>query len=453
MARSRIRLLADQAHRARRIASTFGRIYLGIKANQWAARRVPPQEMKARWSRFNRRSAEAIFKLAVELRGLVLKGCQFIGSRSDVLPPEYIEVLSKLQDRVPARPFSEIRAVVERELGMPLSEAFSEFDEQSVASASLAQVHRAKLQDGRDVAVKVQYPEIRDLVHSDLSNLRALFRAVGVIERGFDLMPLIGELSEHMPRELDFCSEGINAERVAGFFEGRADLSVPQIHWDLTTTRVLVSDFVEGIKISDRSALERAGIEPSSVMQTLLEAYCEQILVEGFFHADPHPGNLMVLPPGEDDCPATVVFLDFGLAKELPPAFRQSTVQFAGALLQGDAKAMGNALVKLGFKTRTNSAEALQSIAWILLDMAKRLRNQTYVDPEVVREAGEELPRLIRENPVVRVPEHLILLGRVIGLLSGLGQTLGAKLDMLETILPYALGVSPREASGRNSHE
>ena len=167
----------------------------------------------------------------------------------------------------------------------------------------------------------------------------------------------------------------------------------------------------------------------------------------------PIPGNLMVLPPGEDDCPATVVFLDFGLAKELPPAFRQSTVQFAGALLQGDAKAMGNALVKLGFKTRTNSAEALQSIAWILLDMAKRLRNQTYVDPEVVREAGEELPRLIRENPVVRVPEHLILLGRVIGLLSGLGQTLGAKLDMLETILPYALGVSPREASGRNSHE
>ena len=453
MARSRIRLLADQAHRARRITSTFGRIYLGIKANQWTARRVPPQEMQWRWKRFNRRSAEAILELAVELRGLVLKGCQFIGSRSDVLPPEYIEVLSKLQDRVPPRPFSEIRAVVEREFGMPLDQAFSEFAEESVASASLAQVHRAKLHDGRDVAVKVQYPEIHDLVKSDLSNLRTLFRAVGVFERDFDLMPLIGELSEHMPKELDFCNEGINAERVAGFFEEWTDLTVPKIHWDFTTTRILVSDFVDGIKISDRQALEEAGIEPSTVMQSLLEAYCEQILVEGFFHADPHPGNLLVLPPVEEDSPATIVFIDFGLAKELPPAFRESVVQFAGALLQGDAKAMGEALVKLGFETRKDSAEALQSIASILLDVAKRLRNQTYVDPDVVREAGQELPRLIRENPIVRIPEHLVLVGRVVGLLSGLGETLGAKLDMLQTILPYAAGISPRTAARRNSHE
>jgi len=409
--------------------------------------------MQWRWKRFNRRSAEAILELAVELRGLVLKGCQFIGSRSDVLPPEYIEVLSKLQDRVPPRPFSEIRAVVEREFGMPLDQAFSEFAEESVASASLAQVHRAKLHDGRDVAVKVQYPEIHDLVKSDLSNLRTLFRAVGVFERDFDLMPLIGELSEHMPKELDFCNEGINAERVAGFFEEWTDLTVPKIHWDFTTTRILVSDFVDGIKISDRQALEEAGIEPSTVMQSLLEAYCEQILVEGFFHADPHPGNLLVLPPVEEDSPATIVFIDFGLAKELPPAFRESVVQFAGALLQGDAKAMGEALVKLGFETRKDSAEALQSIASILLDVAKRLRNQTYVDPDVVREAGQELPRLIRENPIVRIPEHLVLVGRVVGLLSGLGETLGAKLDMLQTILPYAAGISPRTAARRNSHE
>jgi len=188
-------------------------------------------------------------------------------------------------------------------------------------------------------------------------------------------------------------------------------------------------------------------------MQSLLEAYCEQILVEGFFHADPHPGNLLVLPPVEEDSPATIVFIDFGLAKELPPAFRESVVQFAGALLQGDAKAMGEALVKLGFETRKDSAEALQSIASILLDVAKRLRNQTYVDPDVVREAGQELPRLIRENPIVRIPEHLVLVGRVVGLLSGLGETLGAKLDMLQTILPYAAGISPRTAARRNSHE
>ncbi len=185
-------------------------------------------------------------------------------------------------------------------------------------------------------------------------------------------------------------------------------------------------------------------------MQSLLEAYCEQILVEGFFHADPHPGNLMVLPPAEKNGPPIVVFLDFGLAKELPSAFRQSAVQFAGALLQGDAQTMGKALVDLGFETRGNSPAALHAIATILLDMAKQLRNQSYVDPGVVRKAGEDLPRLIRENPIVHVPEHIVLLARVFGLLSGLGGALGAKLDMLKTILPYAAGISPGRAGAED---
>ena len=450
MAQSRIRALGERAYRVRRIASTFGRIYMGIKAHQVLARHIEPDEMQRRWQRFNRRSAEAIFDTAVELRGLVLKGCQFIGSRSDVLPPEYTEVLSRLQDRVPPRPFAEIRSVAEHELGMPLEEAFSHFSEKSVASASLAQVHEARLHNGRRVAVKVQYPEISKLVRSDLSNLGALFRAVGFFERNFNLAPLIDELGKHMPKELDFCNEAMNAERVAKFFEGRRDLAVPRVHWELTTTRVLVSDFVDGIKISDTQALEQAGIEGRTVMQSLLEAYCEQILVEGFFHADPHPGNLMVLPPAEKNGPPIVVFLDFGLAKELPSAFRQSAVQFAGALLQGDAQTMGKALVDLGFETRGNSPAALHAIATILLDMAKQLRNQSYVDPGVVRKAGEDLPRLIRENPIVHVPEHIVLLARVFGLLSGLGGALGAKLDMLKTILPYAAGISPGRAGAED---
>jgi predicted unusual protein kinase regulating ubiquinone biosynthesis (AarF/ABC1/UbiB family) len=422
---------------------TFGRIYLGIKTNQWIARRLAPRDMKRRWSRFNRQSAWSIYDTAIDLRGMILKGCQFVGSRADVMPPEYVDVLSQLQDRVPAHPIEVVRELVEDELDAPLERLFESFSEEPIAAASLAQVHDATLPGGRRVAVKVQYPEIAGLVHSDLANLKALFRAVGFVERDFDLMPLITELGEHVPRELDFIHEGRNSEAVAKFFEGRDDIHVPSVHWDYTTARVLVTDYVDGIKISDRDALSAAGVDRAAVMQTLVEAYCEQILVHGLFHADPHPGNLMVLPPEQEDGAPRLVFIDFGLTKQLPPAFRETVLHFAAALLQGDPARMAQALVELGFETREDPEEALLSISTLLLEVAKRLRHQTWVDPAVVREAGEELPKLIRENPIVRMPGHVVLLGRVIALLSGLGHTLGVRIDMLRTILPYAMGQRP----------
>lgn len=449
MASRNIRSLSGRAYRARRIASVFGRVYLGFKTNQFLDTRGDEAGNRERWRRFHRKSADSIFAAAIELRGLILKGCQFLGARSDLLPPEYVEVLSRLQDRVPPRPFAEIRAVVERELHMPLERAFTYFSREPLASASLAQVHEAHLSDGSRVAVKVQYPEIRDLVASDLSNLGALFRGLRLFERDFDLVPLIDEFREQLPRELDFYNEALNAERIAEIFQHREDLCVPKIHWKLTTSRVLVSDFVDGIKISNTRELEAADIEPKKVMQSLLEAYCEQILVHGFFHADPHPGNLLVLRPSPGREAPRIVFLDFGLSKQLPASFRQSTVEFAAALLQGKAEEMGKALVGIGFETRGNSQQSLHAISVILLDVAKRLREQTYLDPEVVREAGGELPRLIRENPIIRIPSHLVLVGRVVGLLSGLGHTLDVKLDMLRTILPYASGVSPGTGSER----
>ena len=174
--------VAERVYRARRVGLTFGRVYLGIKGQQFIARRLAPSDMADRWSRFHRESAASIYDAAIELRGLILKGCQFIGSRADVLPPEYVEHLSKLQDRVPAKAFPVVRGIVEHELGCKLDELFASFSERPIASASLAQVHQAKLRTGERVAVKVQYPEIGVLVRSDLSNLRVLFRAVGVIE-------------------------------------------------------------------------------------------------------------------------------------------------------------------------------------------------------------------------------------------------------------------------------
>jgi predicted unusual protein kinase regulating ubiquinone biosynthesis (AarF/ABC1/UbiB family) len=430
---------AARVARARRIGTTFGRIYLGIRARRLLARRLRPSDMPERWRRFHRESAHTLYDAAVELQGLILKGCQFLGTRADVLPREYVEVLSQLQDRVPARPFAVARETVERELGAPLAQLFRSFDETPVAAASLAQVHAAELPSGERVAVKVQYPEIERLVRSDLANLRVLFRAVGLVERDFDLLPLVDELGRVVPRELNFVNEGHNAEAIGRQFKERDDVAVPRIHWELTTRRVLVMEYVDGVKVTDLAGLRAAGIEPARVSQLLVEAYCEQVLAHGFFHADPHPGNLLV--QRRADGGPRLVFLDFGLAKELPPRFRQGAVAFAAAMLRGDASAMADALLELGFETRDGRPESLGEIAAFILELAQRFRHGVRLDPATVERMGREIPDRIRQNPIVRVPTHLVLLGRVIGLLSGVNRTLEARVDLARTILPWVMGV------------
>jgi predicted unusual protein kinase regulating ubiquinone biosynthesis (AarF/ABC1/UbiB family) len=309
-----------------------------------------------------------------------------------------------------------------------------------MASASLAQVHRAVTRDGRVVAVKVQYPEIAALVRSDLANLRLLFRAVARVERDFDLMPLVDELGQAVPLELDFVNEGRNAEKVSGFFAQRSDVAVPRIHWDLSSERVLVMDRMEGIKISDAEGLRAAGIDPDDVARILVEAYCEQILARGFFHADPHPGNLLVQGSGDS---LRVVFLDFGLAKELPGDFRAAVLAFAAALLRGDANAMARALVDLGFETRDGSLASLADLAAFVLHAAQQVRAQAHLDPNLAERLREEIPERIRENPVVRIPSHLVLIARVLGLLSGLTRSLGTRIDLVRAVLPYVLPRPP----------
>lgn len=425
----------ERVYRAQRIGTTFGRVYLGIKANQFLQERFRPRDMKARWSRFNRQSAESIYAAAIDLRGLILKGCQFLGARSDVLPREYIEVLSRLQDRVPPREFKVVRRVVEEELGRPLEEVFESFSPSPIAAASLAQVHEARLLGGERVAVKVQYPEVAALVKSDLANLRVLFRAVGVIERNVDLMPLIDELGTYVPRELDFESEADNAELAARHFAHRADIRIPRIHRALTSRRLLVMEFVDGIKITEVDRLRAAGVDLQKVVQTLVEAWCEQVLVHGFFHADPHPGNLLVEPEGP-----RLVLLDFGLAKDLPPGFRAAVVRLAVSLIRNDANELAAALFDMGFETRSGEREALADAARFFLDFAARFRDQAYVDPKVFEDLNDELPEMLRQNPIVRIPSHVVLLGRVLGLLSGVSRSLGSRVDLLRTLMPYALG-------------
>ncbi len=426
---------AARFRRARRISSTFGRIYLGLRAHRFVARRLAPPDMNERWERFHRSSAESVYQTAIELQGLILKGCQFLGTRADVMPRQWVEVLSRLQDRVPPRPFPVVRKAVESELSAGLHEIFRSFSEAPIASASLAQVHEATLRNGDRVAVKVQYPEIERLVRGDLQNLRALFRAVELLESDFDVMPLVEEMGIYVPRELNFVKEAHNLETIGRFFKGRDDIAVPRVHWEHTTRRVLVMDFVQGIKITDLESLRRAELDPQVVARLLVEAYCEQVFVQGFFHADPHPGNLLVQRRDSGD--PRLVFVDFGLAKELPPRFRKDVLRFAGALLTGKVGEMAEALLDLGFETRDGRPESLHDIAAFILELARKFRHGVQLDHELTQRFAREVPERIRANPVVRVPTHLVLLGRVLGLLSGVSRSLDSRLDLARALLPY----------------
>ena len=270
--------------------------------------------------------------------GLLLKAGQYLSTRSDVLPPAYIEALTRLQDRVPPHPYRVVRRVIQEEFGAAPEQLFTRFWRRPLASASLAQVHRAILDDGRHVAVKVQRPEIAAAVAADLRNLRVAFQAIERLEGKLGLRLLLEELEEAVPRELDFAREAASARRVARNFaaEPGSRVYVPEPIDALTRPRVIASEYVAGIKVTDLRRLRRAGIDPGEVLQVLLGAYAAQILRHGLFHADPHPGNLLVEP--RDDG-FRLVFVDFGLVQEVPPDFREQAARLATHLLSGDAAA------------------------------------------------------------------------------------------------------------------
>ncbi len=410
-------------------ATVVARVYVGYKAIQLAYR-LGDRRTAARLERHHRRSAEAIRRLAVRLEGLPIKVCQFLGSRADILPEAYVEVLSTLQDRVPPRPLAAFMPMLRAELGRAPDEIFAELDAIPLAAASLAQVHRGRLRDGREVAVKIQYPDIAALVAVDLRNFAFLVRVLARLERDLDFQVLIDEVEKYVPLELDFVHEAANAARMRASLAGRADVLVPAVVSEFSTGRVLVMDYMPGVRVTDVEGLRALGVDPADVAQRLIDVFCEQILVHGFFHADPHPGNILVQPGPR------LVLLDFGLAKALPPVFRTGIARLTIAIVSGDRAAVAAAFRALGFRTRDASDESLWCLGEAFLGWAIRNR-RSYADPAMIARFGADMPRIMRANPVVEVPSDVLLVGRVLGLLSGIGKQLGSQVDIAATLLPY----------------
>ena len=262
---------------------------------------MAPPGPRQRRHRHHAWSATRFYETAIRNQGLLIKTSQFLSSRSDIVPDEYVEVLSRLQDEVPPEPFEVVKREVERELGKPLTDVFTEFAETPIASASLAQVHRAVLKDGRVAAVKVLYPGIEHVVDIDIKNIRRYLNVLNRLDRSMDYRFIADEMAKMIPKELDFINEGRNAEAMAANFAGVHDVVVPRIYWEHTHPPCADDGVRRGREDHRRRGRTGDGRRPADVAKILVVAFSEMLLHHGFFHADPHPGNLMVAP-GTEAC-------------------------------------------------------------------------------------------------------------------------------------------------------
>jgi ubiquinone biosynthesis protein len=373
------------------------------------------------WNLMHRRGADRVLDTSAALGGTLIKACQFVSTRPDILPTPYIESLSKLQDRVPPHPWSEIKGIIRQELGREPNEIFEWIERRPVAAASIAQVHRARLYDGREVAVKVQYPGIVGIIDTDLTVLQRIVALVGCLYPTIQLQPILDYLKETLPLELDFQREAKAMAELRTALQHREDIIIPASIQELSTKRLLVMEFINGVKITDRTALLDAGISPTAVVRLLNDVYAEQIFRLGMLHADPHPGNLFVQPGPK------LVLLDHGLTVRLKPTLVHALGEMVRALLVADFDRLTKALAQAGMQLdkQVDISTLLQLVGMLLGEE----RDETAMD---TLDVGQQLGKSIGKIPV-----PLILMGRALGLMDGIAKQLDPDINTLEIVADY----------------
>ncbi|WP_127793354.1 AarF/ABC1/UbiB kinase family protein [Agromyces sp. LHK192] len=401
-----------------------------------------------------RRIAREFHGLAVSLGGLMIKVGQFMSSRLDVLPPEITKELEGLQDEVPPVEFAAIRALAEAELGVPLDRAYASFDPVPVAAASLGQAHRARLsaddaaQAGfTDVVVKVQRPGIDEIVTVDLAALRKVagwLNRVRLVADHVDLPRLIEEFAATSRDEIDYLHEAASAERFAAAFAGDPRVGAPAVAWERTTRRVLTLADVTAIKANDLAALRAAGIDPSSVAPVFARVMFDQLFDHGFFHADPHPGNIFVTPrpdaAGTDEDPAwALTFVDFGMMGEVPEHLRDSLRRLVIAVASRNGRQLVDSIQEVGFLLPSADTAQLERA---MTELFARFGGMGFaelaqVDPDEFRDFAVRFGDLVRSLPF-QLPENFLLIIRAVSLTSGLCSSLNPAFNIWDAVEPYA---------------
>ncbi|MGI9146594.1 MAG: ABC1 kinase family protein [Chloroflexota bacterium] len=393
----------------------------------------------------------AFRRTAVHLGVLMIKLGQFLSSRADLLPQRALDVLSSLQDEVPPAPFSHVVSVIESELHQPISTLFSSIEPEATAAASLGQVHKAVLATtGQIVAVKVQRPDIARLVNMDLSTIRfviwVISRFVNTSEF-IDLMAFYREFRRTIFEEIDYMQEAANARRFSEIFKDNPSIRIPNIIDGYTSRRVLVLDWIDGIKINDYAQLDAAGVSRFAVAKRTVEAYFFQFFEIGFFHADPHPGNIFV-QPGPSPTEPRVAFVDFGMVGALNRATKQGLKDLFLGFVVNNPHAMVTALQRLGFIGEGANLSAIERGVGLMMEQYHGMTLGAVRDLNV-SDVAHEIEDLFYRQPF-RIPAQFAFAGRAIGTLSGLATGLAPEFNLVAVGVPYAqsfLGLSGQGAS------
>jgi predicted unusual protein kinase regulating ubiquinone biosynthesis (AarF/ABC1/UbiB family) len=385
----------------------------------------------AKQARRRRKLAIWIRETCLDLGPTFIKVGQLFSTRADLFPAEYVEELSKLQDKVPAFSFELVRSIVEQELGQPLEQLYLSFDPVPLAAASLGQVHRARLLDGTEVVVKVQRPGLARLFAIDLAILKDItryFQNHPNWGRGRDWMGIYEECCRILYEEIDYLNEGRNADTFRRNFRQQEWVKVPRVFWRYATRRVLTLEYVPGIKISHYEALEAAGLDRGQIAMRSAEAYLRQILDGGLFHADPHPGNLAV------DADGKLIFYDFGMMGALQPLTREKLMATFFGVAQKDADQVVRSLIDLGALVPTSDLGPVRRAVQFMLDnfMDKPFEAQS------ISQISDDLYEIAYGQPF-RFPATFTFVMRAFSTLDGVGRGLDPRFNFMEAAKPFAL--------------
>lgn len=390
----------------------------------WFTRGVPASELR-------RREGELLREKLITLGPTFIKTGQSLATRADVLPLEYIQELAKLQDEVPAFPTDQAKAIIESELRAKLEDIFETFEDAPIAAASLGQVYRAKLRTGQIVAIKVQRPNIREQIDFDIAVLRRIARRLERypnLVRGVDWRGTLDAFHTTVHEEMDFEQEARNAEVFRRNFARWKDVYVPQIYQVFSTRRLIVMEFIDGLKVIDTKNLTLAGHDPHEVVKLLSRTYLKQLLEDGFFHADPHPGNLRVMADGR------LAFFDFGMVGRLDMKLQSNLINAFFHVVERDVHGLVDDMVRLGFIELSPEDEIrFKPIIEGLFNRYLGLRLGDVNFKELIF----DLAHVIYEFPF-KIPASFTYIVRAVMTLEGIGTQVDPDFRFFEIARPYA---------------
>jgi len=415
------------------IGSALRRHGLGFMVGLLGVDRLIPNSKGASANAEGEGNADAPAHLRAALEELgptFIKLGQLLSTRSDLLPPEYITQLARLQDAAPPVPIDEIRGVIRSELGAEPEQVFASFDEQPLASASIGQAHAATLADGTSVVVKVRRPGAVAQVQTDLEilqNLAARASRTWEFARDLDAVGLVAEFAETIRAELDYLKEGRNAEQFARSFASDRKVIIPRIYWEHTTSRVLTLTRVSGMNVADRAALEEAGVDRDLVARRGADIVLKMIFEDRFFHADLHPGNLFI------QADASIALIDFGMVGEIGEEMRSHLREIFIAMVDGDAEMLATALIRVSVVGASVDRMTLRDE---LRPFVIRYRLQSVRQTPFARMITE-LFSILRRNRVC-LPREMVLLFKALLLIESLAMTLNPDFRLGTALEPYA---------------